>query len=256
MHKRSVAGLQQIMDYIKDLAMSDSSGIIRPVETKKLGIRFRFGKSRFDEKPYAIQLIDISDFGISRLEEYSRLKIEVFGHKKRMSFESQVLKVGSRAIWISLPKAVIEAERRTRQRFQVGVENMVFYNSNSWVVDSEDVAAPPIFGLYKPLASWTPVADISYGGVCVETRFPSILSWVEANPFSESSEIVIPMIGPCEVSTELRWTKRIRERLHSDDKNSISIQKYRLGLEFINASSEFEAHLSEFIKRLQLYEAC
>lgn len=255
-HKRSVLGLQEIADYIKDLALTDSTGIIRPIEEKKLGIKFRFGRTRFEERPYALQLIDISEYGLNRLKEFTRLKIEVFGQHKRIAFDSQILKVGSRSIWISLPKAVIESERRTRKRFLTDFNNLIFFNPKSWLVDGNDIAAPPVFGIYQPLASWTPVADVSFGGVCVETRFPSLLNWIESNPVCDHSEIILPMVGPCAVATELRWTKRIRERVKTDDSSTFAIQKYRFGLRFIEPSSEFEDQIAEFIKKLQLNEAC
>jgi len=254
-HKRSLAGPQDIMDYIKDLTSSDSTGIIRPLEEKKLGIKFRFGRTRFEEKPFAIQLIDISDFGLTRLQEITRLKIEVFGQQKRISFECQVLKLGNRSLWIALPKAVIESERRTKQRFLTDVQNMIFFNPKSWMVDGNDIAAPPVFGIYQPLASWTPVADVSFGGICIETRFPSLLNWIEANPQCGHSEVIIPMIGPCPVATELRWTKRIRERVRTEEASSFAIQKYRFGLKFLDATEEFEAQIVDFIKKLQMNEA-
>lgn len=244
------------MDYISQLTAVDSTGIIRPLEEKKLGIKFRFGRTRFDEKPFAVQLIDISDFGLSRLQDANRLKIEVFGQQKRISFECQILKIGNRSLWIALPKAVIESERRTRERFLTDIENMIFFNPKSWMVDGNDIAAPPIFGIYQPLASWTPVADVSFGGVCIETRFPSLLNWIEANPDCEQSEIIMPMIGPCSVVTELRWTKRIRERVKTEDTSSFAIQKYRFGLKFIDPTPEFEGQIADFINKLKINEAC
>jgi hypothetical protein len=253
--KKSISGLQEIMDYLQELAMMDSTGIIRPTTEKKLGIKFRFGRTRFEEKPYAFQLVDISEYGLCRLGDFRRLKIEVLGHSKRINFESQLLKVGSRSIWLALPTAVIESERRIRQRFSTTRDNMLFFNPKSWTVDGSDIAAPPIFGLYKPLASWTSVVDVSFGGVCVETRFPALLNWIEANPVCEQSELIIPMVGPCQVATELRWSKRIRERISNED-ISIAIQKYRFGLKFMEPSSELLDHVGDFIKKLQMDEAC
>ena len=255
-NRQSISGLQNIMSYLNRLSDEKVTGIIRPFEDKKLGVKFRFGRTKFREKPYGLQFIGISDYGLTRLSEHRKLKIEIFGRSKRITFDCQLLKVLPHAIWVSVPTAVIEAERRDRQRFQTDIQNIAYFNPKSWVVDGNDIAAPPVFGLYQSQASWATISDISYGGICVETRFPSLLNWLDCHPICDESELVLPMKEPLLVPTELRWSKRIRERVSEDRKSNLSIQKYRFGLMFLQPTNAALEAVSDFIKTLELNKAC
>lgn len=254
--RRSVSGLQNIMQYLKNLSESRVTGIIRPVEEKKLGIKFRFGRTRFSEKPYLMEFVEISDYGLTRLQEFDKLKVEVFGRNKRITFDCHRLKVKPEGVLVSVPTAVIEAERRNRQRYRTNLHHIGFFNPKSWNVDGNDIASPPVFGLYKPLASWNALSDISHGGICVETRFPAVLNWIEAHPVCDEAQLILPMTEPLEMPMELRWTKRIRERVGSDRKSNLSIQKYRFGLMFMQPTDSCLDAVTDFIRALELDQAC
>ena len=153
---------------------------------------------------------------------------------------------------MSVPSSIEKTERRTRQRHACRHKKVPLFKPGDWEIDISDVSAPPVFGLYQPLANWTLVDDLSFGGLCVETRFPSVVSWLERSPSFEHSMVQLPMTKPFMVHTELRWSKRIRERIETEDGLELSIQKYKFGLEFMDPSMEFLQAVAEFLKIMDI----
>jgi hypothetical protein len=188
------------------------------------------------------------------LKSHGDLVVEVFGMDKRVAFTCSVLEYTPAGVCVSMPLTLSKAERRIAQRFKTSNERMPFVDPKAWVIDPNDIAAPPIFGLYQPLASWSLVSDISFGGVCMETRFPALLNWVEANPLCAHAQLIFPMMKAIPIGLELRWTKRIREPSSSPEAG-YSIQKYKMGMSFLNPPREFMLEVGRFIKELQLDKA-
>ncbi len=243
---------QEINRFFLNLSREGSTGIIRPIDAPTLGVKFKFGKTRLKEHPIALQLIGISTYGLEKLKEYKDLKIEVFGQDKRVSFEARTLKVGNNGIWVSLPHEVINSERRERQRYITNDSHTPFFDPGGWTINPDDITAPPLFSLYKPISTWCRIMDISFDGICFETRFPAIIGWVEKNPIFKDSRIILPMKRPYAVPTELRWTKRIRERVRVEDNTFISIQKYKFGVKYQDPKREFLREVAEFLKIMQV----
>lgn len=243
-----------IRKIISDLADDRAEGIIRPVQERKLGVRFAFGDIFFNSRPPCFILGSISDHGLARLQPHIDLIVEVFGTDKRIAFTCSVLQHTPAGLYVTLPMTLSKAERRIAQRFKISEDRTPFVDPRAWQIDENDIAAPPIFGMYQPLASWVSVSDISFGGVCVETRFPSLLNWVEANPTCSQAQLIFPMMKPLPIGLELRWTKRIRERSSSTEAG-YSIQKYKMGMAFLNPPRDFILEVGRFIKELQMDNA-
>lgn len=249
-----IADPAMIREIILDLASERAEGIIRPIHERKLGVRFSFGDTFLDSRPPCFVLASISDHGLSRLRSHVELVVEVFGMDKRVAFTCSVLQHTPAGVYVSLPLTLSKAERRIAQRFKTIDERMPFVDPQTWLIDPNDIAAPPVFGLYQPLASWSLVSDISFGGVCMETRFPSLLNWVEANPICARAQLIFPMMKAIPIGLELRWTKRIRERSSSTEAG-YAIQKYKMGMAFMNPPREFMLEIGRFIKELQMDKA-
>lgn len=243
-----------IRKIITELSDTRAEGIIRPVQERKLGVRFAFGDTFFNSRPPSFLLGSISDHGLARLLPHSDLIVEVFGTDKRIAFNTSVIQHTPAGVYVNVPATLSKAERRIAQRFKTAEDRMPFVDPKAWIVDANDIAAPPVFGLYQPLASWASVSDISFGGVCVETRFPALLNWVEANPTCTRAQLVFPMMKPIPIGLELRWTKRIRERTTTAEAG-YSIQKYKMGMAFLNPPREFMLEVGRYIKELQMGNA-
>jgi hypothetical protein len=243
-----------IRKIISDLSDARAEGIIRPVQERKLGVRFAFGDCFFNSRPPTFLLGNISDHGLARLQPHTELIVEVFGTDKRIAFTCSVLQHTPAGLYATLPVTLSKAERRIAQRFKTNEDRMPFIDPKTWLVDANDIAAPPVFGMYQPLASWAAVSDISFGGVCIETRFPSLLNWIEANPNCTRAQVIFPMMKPIPIGLELRWTKRIRERTQNVEAG-YSIQKYKMGMAFLNPPREFMLEVGRYIKELQMGNA-
>ena len=246
--------VDDIRRYFGQLAKTKAAGIIRPVQNPGLGVKFRFGNVRLKSPPYAVQAVEISRYGLERLKEFDELDIEVFGQSRRVSFTTVALQFTDKGVWVDLPKELTKAERRSRARHPMSPKQCPFFDLGDWDLDPMDITAPPVFGLYKPISNWCMVADLSFGGICIETRFPAIIKRIEASKHFRSSRLIIPMKEPLKIATELRWTKRIREPIKVDNGLFVSIQKYRFGIQFKKPSREFLQYVAEYLKSLQVAE--
>lgn len=245
---------QDIRECIAELSAERAEGIIRPLQERKLGVRFSFGETFFHSRPACFLLSGISEHGLQRLKPHIDLFIEVYNSSNRIAFHSSVLQHTPAGIYVTLPLTLSKAERRLSQRFKTHDDKLPFFDPGSFNLLASDVSAPPLFGMYAPLATMFPVFDLSFGGICLETRFPALISFLDANPNLRQAKLQFPMAKPMPVEFELRWTKRIREKNTTGELGQ-SLQKYRVGLAFDNPPRELMLEVGRFIKEMQMETA-
>lgn len=251
-HDHDITTPEDIKLFLKLVCSNEARGLLRPVKMPTLAVKYKFSSSAVNSVSDPIKLVGISAIGLKKLKDFGAIRVEVYGQDKRVFFQSEITQVTDGMLLIKFPTKVKQTERRGRIRYLTNEDHLPFFDPGGWVVEPSDIAAPPYFGLYRPLATMNMVLDISLGGVCVETRFPSIVRWLEGiNDFPNSS-IQMPMKNPVSVATQLRWTKRIRERVALENGEETSIQKYNFGLEFIKPSRDFLMIVTEFLKVMKI----
>ena len=119
-----------------------------------------------------------------------------------------------------------------------------------WEPRENDPLSPPYFTHQSHLAKFISVADVSQNGLCGILRFPSPLQVLKRGTIDDKVSIHLPMQKPFILSMEIRWTKRIRERVESPDGSTKHLRSYRFGAEFLNPSQDVQLFIRQFIQQL------
>ena len=249
---KTLKGPREFERLLDSMKARGARGLIRPKDNEKLGIRFYFDPAVESDVEKSIPLCGISATGIERLQVGQKIHVEVMGQAVRTFFESQVLRILKDVFIVSLPKKLIRSDRRKKQRYICDDRNTPFIRPVDWHVNHENLAAPPIMKAYESMTNLIRVEDISFGGVYLNSRFPAFTNWIELNPFLEQAEVYLPMQEPFQVDMELRWSKRVRERIITDQGLELMVYNYKVGLKYIEPDMKFLNSLSEFLSVMKL----
>lgn len=230
------------------------NGIIRPESQQNLGIRTSFHMVETSFREPVIFMTDISDKGLQVLNDGITVQIEVVGMPTRVMFRTKIVKKVPGGIVINMPSSLVSIERRRNARYRIVPRYMGYLQFSDWEAEKDDVAAPPVFEQRESLASWCPLSDLSIGGACVRTQFPSVLGIVQPNAADLHAKLILPMVKPIGVEVTFRWQKRIRNRIRVNDE-----ERYRLdflfGVEFSNLDEAAFLKIRQFLRQLSLADA-
>lgn len=229
--------------------------IVRIGDDQSLGIRASF--HFIDETPgggAVLYLNNVSEKGLSRLVATEVVRVEVLGMPSRVVFQTRIVRVMGEGVALNFPEFLISTERRQNTRYQTSAKCMGYLAFSNWEVEDADLSAPPVLGATKDLGQWCAIADISVGGICVMTRFPSIMSVVTPNDIDEKARLILPMMEPIVVPVQCRWQKRTIERINFNGIEHAQKQ-FRLGIEFRESNEQFVLKVRQFMRQLTMADA-
>ncbi len=227
--------------------------LIRTKESTKLGIRAAFMQLDPIDNPLVI-FDKISDLGLEKLKVGQLIKVEVIGMPSKVIFVTEVKAKGTEQISCSIPTSLVSMERRQNSRFRVVPAAMSFISFSVWQADKEDRGSPPFFDTYLNLAGWIPVVDISVGGVCIQSPFPSFLNHLETIEVDPKARLHLPMSPPMSFQAAIRWKRRIRNRI-IEDENERYQSDFRLGIEFGELQDDQRNKIRQYLRQLSMAEA-
>lgn len=230
------------------------NGIIRPENQPNLGIRTAFHMVETSLREPVVYMTDISDKGIQVLTEGSIVQVEVVGMPTRVMFRTRIVKKVMGGVVIQMPGSLVSIERRRNARYRIVPRYMGYIQFSEWQADQADVASPPIFEQREQLASWCPLSDLSVGGACIRTQFPSALTIVQPGAVDLHAKLILPMIKPIELELSFRWQKRIRNRIHVNDEERYRLE-FLFGVEFSNLDESALLKVRQFLRQLSLADA-
>ncbi|NRA44971.1 MAG: PilZ domain-containing protein [Oligoflexales bacterium] len=118
-------------------------------------------------------------------------------------------------------------------------------------MSAKDLLATPYFEKHRSLATQIFISDISVGGICLKTYFPSISSKLSEDLVDEKAKITFPLRTQMEVGLNIRWIKRINEHIKvTSTRNNIKTF-YLIGCQFTEAPEELMSEIKRFIKLIQ-----
>lgn len=197
---------------------------------------------------------EISDKGIKTLLTIKKVSVELIGLNERFMFHAHVKKVLPQKIFLDLPKFIEQRERRTNERITTNKHFSCFIKHSIWSPDPSDIASPPQFGIYRPLAPITNIINFCQGGACIEVRFPSLLTQLDKIQQDSKAQILFPMSQPLPLGYIKRWSKRMREQISTKEQGTRLEQKYHIGIEFFNIPETFYQKMDEFVNHLSVSE--
>lgn len=227
--------------------------LIRTKADPNVGIRCNFDQV-VDSRNSSVVFSNISEYGLSKLKPDDLVKVEVVGMPSKVIFQTRVDQVNNDSIRCDLPKSLISIERRSSARIQTKSKLMAYMKLSVWEPDILNVGTPPSFPQYNDMHKWVPILDLSTGGACLSTRFPSLLQSIANCDHDPHALLILPMIPAIAVATTFRWHRRVRSRI-SENKDERYALEFKVGIEFNNLSDEDSLKLKQFIRQLSIADA-
>lgn len=228
--------------------------LIRTDEDSNTGIRGVF--HLLDEGVNGTQIFlgGISQKGRDKLEHIKNVRVEVLGMPTRVMFHALITRHYAEGIGFLMPSELVSEERRLNTRYQTLPKHMAYLALSVWQASEDDWAAPPVIPLFPSISSWLPLADVSMGGMCALTQFPSVLNQIEVNSIDKDARLIFPMIDPVPVQVQFRWQKRTVNRLVLDGIEH-SQKQFRFGIEFVDPDEELKMKIRQFLRQLSMADA-
>ncbi len=228
--------------------------IIRTKENIKLGIRATFAAITV-ERSGTVSFDKISVFGLEKLSLNGPIKIEVMGMPTMVMFITEVLEKVGDTITCQLPVMLTSIERRQNSRFKVSPAFMAYMSFSVWQPEANDTGAAPFFEVYRSMAGWIPLVDISAGGICLSSHFPSFINALDNVNLDTQANLHLPMQNPLAVQAAIRWKRRIKNRLVDADDSERYQMDFRIGVEFAELSDERKIQIRNYLRQLSVAEA-
>lgn len=201
-----------------------------------------------------IRITNVSIQGISYLSKTRFVKVEFRGMSTQVTFESQIVLRDASSIIVKVPDTMISIERRKAARFPSVPHLSSYLSMGVWRASPGEHTSPPTYPIFGDMCSWIRVFDISDGGLCAVARFPGVMNKLNKGLIDEHCQLILPMQQPRNLRVELRWYKRIKERIVLDSGERFQ-RHFRFGIQFIDPDAETKTAIRQYMQSLSLAEA-
>jgi hypothetical protein len=206
-------------------------------------------------KVLTLRVSNISEPGMDYLSHQEKVQVEFIMMATKVVFVSKIISTEQNSILVSFPKSLVSIERRKNARFLTNEATIGFVRMSIWQPNYRDTTTPPVFPQYRLLAGNMPILDLSSGGICLGTRFPSVFQELKRGKIDEEAILLLPMQRPIETTLEVRWVKKIKEHAKDPLGEIRSFTSYRFGCEFRAESEEVKVGIRQFVAQLTESEA-
>lgn len=224
--------------------------MVRGSTATGIAVKGRAANILMDATP-TMRIANISDKGILHISTLERVQVEFVMMSTKVVFVANVVAREQNSILVSLPSALVSIERRKNARYNTTDDMLAFLDLSMWKPLVDDVTAPPFYPQYRSLSGFLSVSDLSFGGLCVVTRFPAVNTVLRRGLIDDRARLILPMQDPLVVGVEIRWFKRIKEHVKTGEGDSQALMRsYRFGVEFISQSDDVRLSIRQFIQQL------
>jgi hypothetical protein len=249
-----ISNPERVDRILRKISSASIEVLIRVAGSKSVAVRGRAAEVDTANMPHTFRICNISDAGIAHLQTVDVARIEFIGMTTQVVFDGRIITRDHGSIAIEYPTALFSLERRENARFVATPSNMSFVNLGCWSINEADITAPPVIYPFVDLASWISIADISEGGFCAVTRFPAPINALRRGTIDDHAKIIFPMQPHIPVALEIRWFKRIKDRVRVEGSTRFQ-RTYRFGAQFVNQSDDAKLAVKQYIQQLSVAEA-
>ena len=231
--------------------------LIRAVSLPEIAVKGRATAPGEVLSGAGMKLTNISEKGRAHIALHAPggVQIEFVLMSTKIVFYTHVLMVDENSANVAIPSYLLSIERRKDGRFPVTTSARAYLRVHSFQPDLRDLAAPPYFEHQRLSAGLIHVGDVSMGGISLISRFPAITRIFARNAVIDMAEILFPLSAPLHCSLEVRWTKKIRDGLPTEDGKGRMTRLYKFGIRFIDPKVEVVNSIQAFIHRLSQADA-
>jgi hypothetical protein len=202
-----------------------------------------------------LRISDISDAGMEQLGTQGPVRIEFRGIKTQLIFDGAIIDNSLNSILTTLPKTLISLERRQNQRFKTIKSHSVFADIGLLrLAEQRNSNILHCAPNHAQLGSWLRISDVSLGGFSTTTIFGKVSEIVKKGLIDDEIYLRIPSCPPFQCRAEVRWTKKIKEQLVTEQ-GDFYTRKYAIGWSFLEPTDEMSLALQKFMKAVTLADA-
>ncbi|MCX6109315.1 MAG: hypothetical protein NTZ90_06895, partial [Proteobacteria bacterium] len=225
--------------------------MVRLNGTTAVSVKGRASAVAATSTPPTMRISNVSEKGLAHLSAQLEVQVEFIMMATKVMFMARILVREQNSLTISLPTSLISIERRKNARFTSTDELTAYLDFSKWRPSGDDQTTQPHYPHQIGLASYLAVADLSFGGLCAVSRFPSSSMLLKRGIIDDGAKLILPLQEPLPVAVEIRWIKRIKESVKVGDDNEIrQVRSYRFGIEFVAPSDQVRLRIRQFIQQL------
>ena len=223
--------------------------MMRGPGTISVTVKGRAAAIAFD--PPSMRISNVSEQGLAQLGSQATIQVEFIMMATKVMFLSRILGRDQNSLIMSLPSALVSVERRKNGRFACTSDLIGYIAFSKLNPNNEDPAVQPFYAHHQRLASYLQIADVSYGGLCAVSRFPSTSLTLKRGVIDDETSLIFPFQEPQPIGIEIRWVKKIRESVKSgDERDTRQLRFFRFGIEFVSPSEQAKINIRQFIQQL------
>jgi len=229
--------------------------MVRTTENLAVAVKGRAANLILEGSVRAMRISNVSMKGMEFLGNQQAVQVEFVMMSTKVVFVSRILLREQSSILLDVPESLVSIERRKNARYGTTQDLTAFVQFSIYQPPPDDMAAAPFFPHCSDVANHIALSDLSLGGICAVSRFPSLNGILRRGMVDDRAKLYLPMQSPLETSVEVRWFKRIKEHVRVNDGETRSIRSYRFGLEFVAQSEAVQMQIRTFIQRLSQADA-
>lgn len=221
--------------------------MIRLNEADTIAVRGVMTEVAQFEGTRTIKISGLSPKGVQYLSAASHCIVELVMMNAKVAFATFIVKFFGDSVFLTLPKELVNIERRKNARYVVPANQAAFITFSGWAPKASDPVAPPcIFG-FEGYAGWIRVGDVSSGGLSAQMLVPGPVGALERGFEDKAAVLHLPSQEPVQVHCAIRWTKRISDWSMSNPVNKYT-RIFKLGVEFVSPDQKVSSVLHQAIR--------
>ena len=244
-----IANASRIERILGRICLTSLQVLVKAEGPKPLSIRGRATHLELNGPIKTLRISNISEKGMAILATVSTVHVEFVGMATQVIFDSSVVGREQNSVLLVVPTLLTSVERRQNTRFVATPDFTSFVKMSLWNSSQSDLSAPPILYNLAEQSNWIVVADISDGGFCAFTRFPSALGVLRSGLIDERAKLYLPMRAPLSLKLEIRWIRKVKELVKVGDQN-FEQRSFRFGLQFVSLDEESKLGIRQYMQQL------
>ena len=223
---------------------------LRTSQESTIVIRGRAGEIGEKSGKKSIAIAEISQKGIMALQDRPTIILEFVLVSSKLVCQCRLVDIGETHILIHLPDRLVGLERRTSSRFKTTQSAMAFARLGIWKPDEDDLLAAPVFNQHHRFMGDICVSDISLGGLCLKTTFPSTARKIRRDSADKQLQLILPMEKQLTIPVHFLWTKKITAPLELKTGLFTTQISWLFGASFDEVSPDQADPIKKFMQKI------
>ncbi|MFK7826128.1 MAG: hypothetical protein AB8G05_18390 [Oligoflexales bacterium] len=249
-----ITNIQRIIRIFRRICQSKMQVLIRESQQTSIAVKGRAKDLQTlyygSNKKTGIVICDVSSKGLRYLFDKETVQLEFVMLSSKIICNCQIVQIRDTEVIISLPKILYSTEKRKKSRYKTNQDAPAFIKLSIWEAPQNDVLAPPYFKQHRHLFELLPVIDISFGGVCFNSQFPSVSNNLEKGIMDSNAILLLPMSSPMPIEIVVKWIKTVKEHSRTPTKSSNSMSTFFVGCSFSLQKEEMMIRIKKYIQQI------